>query len=350
MKQGVSRVSAKISEPTYEQVGQTQVTLTITEAFVVTPTSKVFIAPTTRYQFELAKVQRKMNDMHYLPVALPNRQYHWNVDNSSVGDIGEDGVFISKDKQGLANILVVDTSIANNTAESQIRVTLPHFLEVEIADVTQQINVDKTIVLKESRHSYQKQLNVASWENNWYLVKDHLYLLKVSIYDRDKNPIYISDNMVIQALIDKKYFDIILANTISSEVIVRAKTLTPQNQKIPISFALDAIRSQAGKLSYQVDKTRIRSDKEVAISEKIKISDPGNHNLILLPYIKSQDESRTGEIWHLSADGGSGVYHWSVDNAQVASISGAGLVKSNEVGHTVVTVRDVQNNKNFDTI
>lgn len=37
IKQGVSRVSAKISEPTYEQVGQTQVSLTITEPFVVTP-------------------------------------------------------------------------------------------------------------------------------------------------------------------------------------------------------------------------------------------------------------------------------------------------------------------------
>jgi hypothetical protein len=152
--QGVSRVSAKISEPTYERVGQTHVSLTITEPFVITPSSTVYIAPTTRYQFELAKVQLKTNDMQFTPVALPNKQYHWNVDNSSVGDIGEDGVFISKDKAGFANILVVDTSIANNTAESSIRVVLPHILELEISDVTQQINVDKTIVVKESRYSY----------------------------------------------------------------------------------------------------------------------------------------------------------------------------------------------------
>jgi len=165
--------------------------------------------------------------------------------------------------------------------------------------------------------------------------------LKVFIYDRDKNPIFMSDNMVIQAVIDKKYFDIILANSINSEVIVRAKTTTPQNQKIPISFALEAIKSQAGKLSYQVDKTRIRSDKDDTISERIKISDPANNKLVLLPYIKAQDESRTGELWHLTAEGGSGVYHWSIDNTHVASISGAGLIKSNEVGETVVTVRDV---------
>lgn len=191
---------------------------------------------------------------------------------------------------------------------------------------------------------------MTSWENNWYLVKDHIYLLKVFIYDRDKNPIVMSDNMVIQTVIDKKYFDIILSNHISSEVIIRAKNITGQNQKIPISFVLDAIRSQAGKLSYQVDKSRIRSDKDVTISERIRISDPANNKLVLLPYIKTQDDSRTGELWHLSALGGSGVYHWSTENSNVASISGAGVLRSNEVGQTVVTVRDVQNNKNFDTV
>lgn len=42
-----------------------------------------------------------------------------------MGDIGEDGVFISKDKEGLVSILVEDTNIANNTAESSVRVVFP---------------------------------------------------------------------------------------------------------------------------------------------------------------------------------------------------------------------------------
>jgi hypothetical protein len=52
----------------------------------------------------------------------------------------------------------------------------------------------------------------------------------------------------------------------------------------------------------------------------------------------------------LSATGGSGVYHWSIEDSHVATISGGGLLKSNEIGQTTVTVTDVQNNKNSDTI
>ena len=75
VEQGVSVVSTKISEPGYEDIDQTHVSLTITEPFVVIPQQTVYIAPTTRYPFQLAKVQLKNNDMSFSPIALPNRQY-----------------------------------------------------------------------------------------------------------------------------------------------------------------------------------------------------------------------------------------------------------------------------------
>jgi hypothetical protein len=54
----------------------------------------------------------------------------------------------------------------------------------------------------------------------------------------------------------------------------------------------------------------------------VKIVHPTD--LIILPILKSQDESRSGEIWQLSAKGGSGYYHWSIEDLKIATISGSG--------------------------
>ena len=51
-------------------------------------------------------------------------------------------------------------------------------------------------------------------------------------------------------------------------------------------------------------------------------------NLILLPYLPN------GEIWKVTAKGGSGVYTWSVANPAIASVEGSAVVKSLKVGKT----------------
>lgn len=50
----------------------------------------------------------KNNDMQFYPISLPSRQYQWNIDVEERADIGEDGLFISKDKEGFVNLIVVD--------------------------------------------------------------------------------------------------------------------------------------------------------------------------------------------------------------------------------------------------
>lgn len=126
-------------EPSYESVDKSTVTLSITEPFVVVPQTTIYLAPTCKYQFNLAKVTLNNSDMSFSPISLPNKQYQWNIEEEGLGFIGDDGIFISQDKEGLAPIIVVDQFIANNTAESSVKVVFPWILDVEIADVTQQL-------------------------------------------------------------------------------------------------------------------------------------------------------------------------------------------------------------------
>lgn len=73
LKAGTAIVTARILEPGYEEVEAAQVPVSITEPFVVVPQSTVYILPTTKFQFELAKVSLVNNDMHFHPISLPSR-------------------------------------------------------------------------------------------------------------------------------------------------------------------------------------------------------------------------------------------------------------------------------------
>ena len=61
----------------------------------------------------------------------------------------------------------------------------------------------------------------------------------------------------------------------------------------------------------------MRAEKEIIVTENVKV----NHvtDLILLPLLRSPvDENNFGEIWHISAIGGSGYYQWSIIDDRVA--------------------------------
>lgn len=119
--------------------------------------------------------------------------------------------------------LVVDQFIANNTAEGSVKVVAPHLLDLDIVDVTPQMLDARTLLKDSFLIPYYKQLNITEWDNNWILIRDHYYLVKLFLFDRDKNPIQLTENLVFKNIFDPEYFDIIKINKISSEVIVRAK-------------------------------------------------------------------------------------------------------------------------------
>lgn len=56
---------------------------------------------------------------------------------------------------------MVDQNIANNTAESSIKVVYPALLDVEISDITKQLVDDKLLIVDSQGKSYQEQLGVS---------------------------------------------------------------------------------------------------------------------------------------------------------------------------------------------
>lgn len=306
LRTGQAIISVRISEPGYEHVLPNVVTLTVTEPFVIIPSNTVYLLPTSTFQFQLAKVSLREHNMTYHHITLPSSQYEWNIydDQQDKGIIGEDGLFLSLNKEGLVNIIVSDRLIPNNTAESSVQIVYPDLLDIDTVDVTDEMLNRKALLVDDLLNPYHKQLGVQEWDNNLVFIQDHYYLMKVQLYDKDKHQIQLTKNLVFENFIDTEYFDIISTNKIKSEFIVKAKKTTVQDKRVLITATLKEIKSERSPYHYVVDQSRLRSEKEIRITGPVSIIHPTD--LVLLPYLRASDESKNGEIWHLRAQGGSG--------------------------------------------
>lgn len=78
------------------------------------------------------------HELLYHPISLPSDQYGWDLlyDGGERGIIASDGMFYSKDLEGFVGIIVQDQSIANNTAESSVKIVFPNLLDIDIVDVS----------------------------------------------------------------------------------------------------------------------------------------------------------------------------------------------------------------------
>jgi len=61
------------------------------------------------------------------------------------------------------------------------------------------------------------------------LVEDHYYLMKVTLYDKDKHPIFMTPNVVLKNVFDNEFFEIVKSNKLNSELILRTKKSTGKN-------------------------------------------------------------------------------------------------------------------------
>ena len=107
---------------------------------------------------------------------------------------------------------------------------------------------------------------------------------------------------------DEKYFEIKRTNAIGSEIIVRAKDITEEKHKVDTRFKLNEIKSTCNNHVWTGFKPdRYAADKDLIITKAVKILHPKPY--VLLPFLPyAQELHGTGEIWHITAKGGSGLY------------------------------------------
>ena len=158
-------------------------------------------------------------------------------------------------------------------------------------------------------------------EDTHILIEDHFYQIKMYLYDKDGHRITLTDNLRFKSLnLDDKWVEVIKQNKIGSEIVIMTKKIDKDTIKINSQHKLDEIipvPSNAEK--YASFASRLTQDKELVITKPVKIQHPTN--LVLLPFLPAAQEIHgSGEIWNLSAKGGSGTYLWQIVDTSIATV------------------------------
>jgi len=108
----------------------------VVQAFHLIPETTIYMLPSSEFPIRLAEMIFGEREISRHLVNLPSSLYTWTHDQSSIGEIGENGIFYSKDKIGETTVTVFDTRYTPNKAETYVHVVEPAIIDIEIIDIT----------------------------------------------------------------------------------------------------------------------------------------------------------------------------------------------------------------------
>ena len=159
-------------------------------------------------------------------------------------------------------------------------------------------------------------------------------MIRVFLFDQDHNVILLSKNVEFSHFIDAEYMELVDENLIGSEMIVRVVKHAHEHEvvhahKTVFKAALKAIKTTQTE-KYKVDSNKLKEEKEITITGPVQIAHPTAS--ILLPFVKTYEGSLVGEMWQMSAYGGSDTYVWSSLDPNVARMADRARLWSMNVG------------------
>lgn len=173
VENGRTTIKVEILEGGHEAVMPASITLTIVDPFTILPAESHYILPTCTFEFQLALVKNQNSDEASLEtIRNPGSKYDWQVDSAdkALGTISQDGLFQSFNRPGRVTLRVYEKIFKNNTAETEINIVEAEKLELLMADVSTIYLKDGIQNSKTVASSFQEQLGVTAWSQNWIVV------------------------------------------------------------------------------------------------------------------------------------------------------------------------------------
>ena len=136
----------------------------------------------------------------------------------------------------------------------------------------------------DSKKRLQRQLGVKKWQDNWVLVRERYYLIKVYLLDKEMNPIKLTENLDFKHKIDSSLIEVVANNSIHSEILIKTlpQTFAVSSKTVIRSFLKEINTVQ--KQKYKFNPEKLKDETDVTITGPVSIIHPTN--LILLPLVK----------------------------------------------------------------
>lgn len=173
----------------------------------------------------------------------------------------------SGNKASSLEVLATDKKFDSNKAQLLVNVVEPAWIDLKITDVSDKLN-NSFNPRGYGKTSYQNQLGIEEWDNQWVLVEKRKYLLKAVLYDEHNRKIHLSDNLNFGQILDKTHLKALQINKIGSEILFEVLPLKDQKaQTAMVQVDLNSIKSMSPPLTYTPD--RLVAEKELTITSPV---------------------------------------------------------------------------------
>ncbi|XP_052218938.1 nuclear pore membrane glycoprotein 210-like isoform X2 [Dreissena polymorpha] len=300
IKTGSAFVWAKIRDRSYSSVKHSIVRIMVIANLMVSPPEAYVLKhATVKYKVE----QIKQDSV--ITIQMPSSQFYLEVVDRSVSSLDPATSIATALELGDTEVKLIDKNIKISDQLVQpsavLHVVNPSFMGFTVLP-----------------------------DRKWVLETGRVYTILIDVYDEHSHKLYPSDNLLIQAMFPKEFFDVKLGTTNGTYHIVK----TLQKGTTTIDGSLNSVIKADG-YEHTVAPP-IRQSQFVEIFDPILIQP----SLLVFPW---DPVTQTTHRYQLRAQGGSGDYLWSTSNASVVTVNKYGEVTTYALGHTEVVASDLRN-------
>jgi hypothetical protein len=131
---GKALVTVEIREKGYEHVKRAEAEISVSEPFVIVPSTLVYSPPRAIVPYKLFKI---LDQRLYKQIKLPNSEYNWTaLRGSDILAVNNDGNVLTLDKTEKDTVKVVDTKIEENFVTCEVHVVAPDKILITVEPFT----------------------------------------------------------------------------------------------------------------------------------------------------------------------------------------------------------------------
>ena len=345
---GVANISLKIEEPGYENIPVTWTSISISEPFALVPSPQVYLPPRSALDFELYKIYEGKD---YFRIQLPSREYSWHSLDYSLIDVSDSGTIHTKDQLGKTSLQVKDTKIESNTNECEVSIVEPDRMLISV----EPFEKSSTPKDKLSAEDFSQLVNPPeTGRSNWNLISDRTYVMTARLFWRDKELTIPRNAKVSLSFSNTDYWDIVSRSKNGAQLVVVPKipnNFSSNTLLTKVYGQLDKVESLSGSNDW-IPPQGVSDTQEPTLIRPVKITQPSP---VVLPYFgvfdqKANKEGFVAQEFRLKSKGGSNSLTWQSSDADIATVNSNGIIYAHKLGRTQVSVVDMSNTNNTDSI
>lgn len=342
---GVANITLKIEEPGYENLPLAWTVIFISEPYTLLPSPEVYLPTCAKFSYRLFKI---LEGKIHKEVPMPTSDYHWSVTSKDI-NIGPNGNLETQTNEGKWSVIVHDSKIESNIVQCEVNVVRPDRMIIAIEPYIQDPE-DKTLYTAEE---FSLLVNPKEkLKSNWYIISGKKYLLRAQLFWRNKE-ITIPSNAVFSFNFgDNRLWQVVSQNKNKGEMVVIP--ILPDDFVNNIYLTKVSAKLERFETSYSRCLDTVITDTEEAnIIRPVRIME--DKKPVLLPYfaVMSQGpdkKSHLAQEYKLKVTGGSYALTWESKDSTLVSAAQNGIIYAHRLGKTIVTVIDLHNEQNFDSV